>query len=697
MGNKTVYPFGTGGQLPSGVGIINDLTTGGADKALSAEMGKRLAEQLGDCDITLLPELTLAQSYVNSSGEVKASGTAATTVSYYRVNGGDLTVDVGKTANSACRVLSLAETAGQTDGLVVADERMGNAAVLTAQLAGYDTRFKYLVVCHDNTAATTVAEHVPGLDSRLASLSRRVEHVFTEDLCLVRGKYIAWISGEEKSQSLWSSTDFIEVPQGCRGFTYCPRASSANSGLAFYDEHKQYISGVRNAAVALAATFPEGARYMRFCTMRQSGEDMPVTLTAAADGCSGFAAHVEAVSQGLDGIAQRLGRNWRAEYTEADCTIRGWFISTDGAQYTNDAFTCSDFIDTQGARTLELSSSWSASGTAALAFYDQHRRFVSAMRITQQEQVRYAVPQTAAYVRFTAKPGEANTVTLLADGLDGFGCALTAMERKMESMTLDSTPRHILLVGNSFTRHACEYLQRICQCLGVTEVNVQHLYTAGAGLQYYAAHMTDTQFFLTSSVDGGSAYGNGTLEQILAQPWDVVVFQQDSAHSADYNTYQPWLAILADAARRHCTRRDVRILFNMTWPWADDDGTMWDGIIAAAKRVLQDCGQVVDGVIASGTAVKNLRHATGMDLSYDGHHLSPGIGRYVAACALYAALVEPLSGVSVYGDTTDIDVSSVTGEEAQGAVSVDAVNRPLCHRAAMYGRANAWNVTDVNN
>ena len=42
MANQTIYPYGTGGQLPSSIGIINDLTTGGADKALSAEMGKHL-------------------------------------------------------------------------------------------------------------------------------------------------------------------------------------------------------------------------------------------------------------------------------------------------------------------------------------------------------------------------------------------------------------------------------------------------------------------------------------------------------------------------------------------------------------------------------------------------------------------------------------------------------------------------------
>lgn len=50
MANKTVYPFGTDGQLPSSIGIVNDLTTGGADKALSAEMGKEIGE-------TLFPEV----------------------------------------------------------------------------------------------------------------------------------------------------------------------------------------------------------------------------------------------------------------------------------------------------------------------------------------------------------------------------------------------------------------------------------------------------------------------------------------------------------------------------------------------------------------------------------------------------------------------------------------------------------------
>lgn len=44
MANKTLYPFGVGGQTPSGIEIIDDLTTGGSNKALSAEQGKELAK-----------------------------------------------------------------------------------------------------------------------------------------------------------------------------------------------------------------------------------------------------------------------------------------------------------------------------------------------------------------------------------------------------------------------------------------------------------------------------------------------------------------------------------------------------------------------------------------------------------------------------------------------------------------------------
>lgn len=48
MANHTVYPYGTGGSLPSSIGIINDTVTGGVDKALSAEQGKVIGSKLDE-------------------------------------------------------------------------------------------------------------------------------------------------------------------------------------------------------------------------------------------------------------------------------------------------------------------------------------------------------------------------------------------------------------------------------------------------------------------------------------------------------------------------------------------------------------------------------------------------------------------------------------------------------------------------
>ena len=48
MANSTVYPYGTGGSLPSSIGLVNDLKTGGADKALAAAQGPAILQQIED-------------------------------------------------------------------------------------------------------------------------------------------------------------------------------------------------------------------------------------------------------------------------------------------------------------------------------------------------------------------------------------------------------------------------------------------------------------------------------------------------------------------------------------------------------------------------------------------------------------------------------------------------------------------------
>lgn len=46
MANKNVYPFGPDGVLPSSIGLVHNTTTGGADKALGADVGESLGDFL---------------------------------------------------------------------------------------------------------------------------------------------------------------------------------------------------------------------------------------------------------------------------------------------------------------------------------------------------------------------------------------------------------------------------------------------------------------------------------------------------------------------------------------------------------------------------------------------------------------------------------------------------------------------------
>lgn len=56
MANTIVYPFGTDGQLPSSIGVINDLTTGGTTSALSAEQGVVLREMTEELSYGVVAE-----------------------------------------------------------------------------------------------------------------------------------------------------------------------------------------------------------------------------------------------------------------------------------------------------------------------------------------------------------------------------------------------------------------------------------------------------------------------------------------------------------------------------------------------------------------------------------------------------------------------------------------------------------------
>lgn len=69
MANTTVYPFGTNGTMPSSIGVINDLSTGGATNALSAEMGKELKSEIGEIAISRMSGVADGKYFKKAVGE----------------------------------------------------------------------------------------------------------------------------------------------------------------------------------------------------------------------------------------------------------------------------------------------------------------------------------------------------------------------------------------------------------------------------------------------------------------------------------------------------------------------------------------------------------------------------------------------------------------------------------------------------
>ena len=67
MASTTIYPYGTEGHTPANLGIINDVYTGGADKALSAEQGKSINQQINDFSVVNLSLISETQAFIATS------------------------------------------------------------------------------------------------------------------------------------------------------------------------------------------------------------------------------------------------------------------------------------------------------------------------------------------------------------------------------------------------------------------------------------------------------------------------------------------------------------------------------------------------------------------------------------------------------------------------------------------------------
>lgn len=286
----------------------------------------------------------------------------------------------------------------------------------------------------------------------------------------------------------------------------------------------------------------------------------------------------------------------------------------------------------------------------------------------------------------------------------------------------------ILTIGNSYSDDMMSYVGSLAAAAGISpnKLGMYRTYQGSGSLQNWCENYENGVILPATDPDRScvKAYGNismittGTLAQILAQDWDIVILHQASKFAADYTSFNPYLTKLVGYIRENCTNQQVCIAWQSVWSYKsgytssgityEDSEARWAEICDATKQMMHNDG--IDIIIPTGTAIQNARAFQELNPSFnaentgevtrDGTHIEFGVGRYIIACTFFQTILAPIFGVSVLGNTAVHAITSgeqSSNQNAYGAVAVDDNNRVLCQLLAFAATTNKWSITNVTN
>lgn len=125
---------------------------------------------------------------------------------------------------------------------------------------------------------------------------------------------------------------------------------------------------------------------------------------------------------------------------------------------------------------------------------------------------------------------------------------------------------HIVVVGNSFSRNATEYLPELAKEGGHPLV-IQKAEISGGSLQDHWEAVESSR--KNPQADKGRPYKGKSLGDILSErQWDMITFQQASTISADIGSYFPYIDSLYNYVISY--QPDIKIMIHQTWPYRID-------------------------------------------------------------------------------------------------------------------------------
>lgn len=263
----------------------------------------------------------------------------------------------------------------------------------------------------------------------------------------------------------------------------------------------------------------------------------------------------------------------------------------------------------------------------------------------------------------------------------------------------------VLFIGNSFSIDTSTALPSILKSTGLSTVAVYVLYKGGCSMkqhyEYFKSGEPVYELWQFDSRGERRLEKKTTIREVMKRfAYDVVVFQQYSLESGNYESYEPYLSKLIQAYKITTIAPRTTFAFNQTWAYSSKHkeikryGTpedMWKKICAASGEMKRKSG--IDIIIPCGTAVQNARKLTGIATSNewtrDNQHISLYQGRYLLACTFFESVIAPCFNADLRDDRT------VYGKR-NGEI-VDDTNRRKIQNCARLAVADNYNVSEFVN
>ena len=294
---------------------------------------------------------------------------------------------------------------------------------------------------------------------------------------------------------------------------------------------------------------------------------------------------------------------------------------------------------------------------------------------------------------------------------------------------------NILFIGNSFTQDAIEnhFLSFITTAGLKDKINIHWMHLGGRTMaQHSAAYISGSADYYYNIPNYNTLkWTNKGLTPLpntaKAYEWNLVTIQEHTGNKDawEWNEYHkdniesliknitndqkgaPAFMYVMAVAYGDPAFPDIQSYNNkqtvLQKNFGSDQTLMYNTIVTRAKKVMSETS--VDGVIATGTMLQNLRTSSvnnktstllpRADLTRDSYHMDKGISRYGAACTFFESIFTPIFKVKVPAQYIDPDKSVSLTVDYRTPVTAENVDIAL--KAARNAIVKPFELTDMSN